>query len=289
MYNISSFDERSVKKYEISFFAALLIFALWIIIPHLLLLLFGGIKHLVSGGENFTQSVLSILSLLEMPLVTAIVSLLVTVVIALIVSRLNSNALQFSWIGEINIPYLFGTVFAVGGLLILSFFINLLAIRFMRSPGFDLSLFQIRFYEPQALYFLEMMLIIPLVEALIFRVLIARGLEARYDTVFAIVVASMLSAMANAGSRVFLTSLIVSLFLTWLFLYTRSLLLSVASHITLWTIGPIVAKYLVPVAEPLLKGTEFLKPMVVIVLGLLIFSFGVAIIVFRKRRSARIF
>ncbi|MFP4457083.1 MAG: CPBP family intramembrane glutamic endopeptidase [Clostridia bacterium] len=216
------------NTFSMSFWEALFICVLYVLLPFLLTLLAAVAGIPFYGG--FSNSFVHIIDFFNLPLSNAILSLVNIIVIILLLRLKKDDVFDIDWVNKVEPVWLVGTVILVLGLSIVVSEIGNIAQYFFPMDPFWIDIFRSVRNQPLAFFIIEVIIVAPFVEEFLFRGIIARGLDKKYSYVFAIIVSSFMFGLVHLNFWQFVSAFSAGIFITWLYLYTRSLLLVIFAH-----------------------------------------------------------
>jgi len=166
----------------------------------------------------------------NLPLSNAILSLVNIIVIILLLRLKKDDVFDIDWVGKVEPVWLIGTIILVLGLSIVVSEIGNIAQYFFPMDPFWIDIFRSIRNQPLAFFIIEVIIIAPFVEEFIFRGVIARGLNNKYSYGFAIIVSSIMFGLVHLNFWQFTSAFFAGLIITWLYLYSKSLLLVIFAH-----------------------------------------------------------
>jgi len=216
------------NSFSLSFWEALFFCVLYVLLPYILILLASVVGLLFF--ESFANSFFKIVSLFNFPLGRAILSLISIIIIVLLLRIRKDDVFDFDWINKLEPVWLIGTIILVLGLSIVVSEIDNIARYFFPMTPFWVDIFRSIRNQPIIFFILEVIIVAPFVEEFMFRGIIARGLNERYSYVFAIFVSAFMFGLVHLNFWQFISAFIAGLFIAWLYLYSKSLILVIFAH-----------------------------------------------------------
>jgi len=274
------------KKFSLSFWEAVFLCLLWIMLPFLVALFIALVLIPVSGG--FDQALFKFYELLNIPLTTAFMNIFVMIIFILLLRLRKDDVFDIKWFGNVSFSTLMGTVVMIVGLnFLLSEVTNIVNYFFPMTPYWH-EVFIALQNKPTIIYFIEAVLIAAIVEEFLIRGIIARGLNERFSKGFTIVVASFLFAIIHLNIWQFFSAFLAGIILTWLFLKTESLLLVIFAH-GLYNSMPLVVtrgfKFGIPgyneVGVNMFEG----QPIQILVIAAVLFIIGFLVIKLKQKEN----
>ncbi|QOR34813.1 CPBP family intramembrane metalloprotease [Clostridium sp. 'deep sea'] len=214
------------RKFSLSFIKALLLCVMWVLFPVALILTLTLLTiPFIKIIPNF-----NILDFFSNSYLEMLISYMSVYLCILIITKNKWSRLKIRLKGNSNLFWVLGTiVFAVGLNIVVSEIDNIVQLIFPLTDIW-LETFNSIGELPVITYILTVVVTAPVVEELFLRGVILRGLGNKYSKTKAIILTAFLFGLVHLNIWQFVAAFLGGLFLSWLYVNSKALLLSILAH-----------------------------------------------------------
>jgi len=267
------------NTFSLSFWEALFFGVLFVLLQYVIILIAAGIGWPFFG--SFSVSFFKVIDFFSLPLSNAILTLVNIIIIVLLLRIRKDGVFEFDWFNSLEPIWIIGTIIMILGITIVATeIVNIAQFFYPMDPSW-VDVFDSMRSQPLVFYILEIVIVAPFIEEFMFRGIIARGLNEKYSYAFAIFVSAFMFGVMHLNFWQFVSAFTLGLFLTWLYLYTKSLMLVIFAH-GLYNGIPIIFTEVLQISIPGFNevGTNIYggQPYLFTGLGVLLIIIGIIII-----------
>ena len=214
------------QKFSLSFIKAFLLCAMWVLFPLIILL---SLALIISPFINLIPN-FNLIEFISNSYIEMLISYISVYLCILIITKNKWSKLNISLKGHSNLFWVLGTiVFAVGLNIVVSEIDNIVQLIFPITETW-LEAFNSIGELPVVTFILTVVVTAPIVEELFLRGLILRGLGNKYSKTKAIILTALLFGLVHLNIWQFVAAFLGGLFLSWLYVSSKALLLSILAH-----------------------------------------------------------